>query len=75
MVDRLLTMLEKSTLVSGFIALGITATIIYLSCTGQPIPDLLGNSALIIIGFFFGAKTQAAGASAAERSGSYASKR
>ena len=62
---RFWDLLEKSTLVSGVIAVGIVAAIIYLACTSQPIPDILGNSALIIIGFFFGAKTQATGASLA----------
>jgi len=53
-------LLEKSVIVSGLIAVGVVGAIIYLACTAQPIPDLLGNSALIIIGFFFGAKTQRA---------------
>jgi hypothetical protein len=60
-------MLEKSTLVSGLIALGVVGAIIYLSITGQVIPDLLGNSALIIIGFFFGSKVQNTGQSAIDR--------
>jgi len=57
-MNRFWDLLEKSTLVSGLIALGITFAIIYMAIAGFPIPDLLGNSALIIIGFFFGAKTQ-----------------
>lgn len=67
MIDRVLTMLEKSTLVSGLIALGVVGAIIYLSIIGQVIPDLLGNSALIIIGFFFGSKVQNTGQSAIDR--------
>jgi len=63
---RFWDLLEKSTLVSGIIAVGVVAAIIYLACTGQVIPDILGNSALIIIGFFFGAKTQSTGASLAK---------
>jgi len=57
-MERFWDLAEKSTIVSGFIAIGITAAIIYLAVAGQPIPDLLGNSALIIIGFFFGSKAQ-----------------
>ena len=58
---RFWDLVEKSTIVSGLIALGVVAAIIYLACIRQPIPDLLGNSALIIIGFFFGAKSQQSG--------------
>jgi len=51
-------LLEKSVIVSGIIAIAITFVLVYMSITGQPIPELVGNAALIIIGFFFGAKTQ-----------------
>jgi biotin transporter BioY len=57
-LDRLLDMLEKSTLISGIIATGLIGAVIYLSIVNQPIPELLQNAALIIVGFFFGAKTQ-----------------
>ena len=67
MGDRLLTMLEKSTIVSGALALGIWGAVGYLACTGRPIPDILANAALIIVGFFFGAKTQGTGQAATER--------
>jgi len=66
-MDRFWTLLEKSTIVSGFIAVGVTGAIIYLSVTSQPIPELLGNAALIIIGFFFGSKTTDAGYRALNR--------
>lgn len=54
-------LLEKSTIVSGFIALAIVGGVVYLSIIGSEIPDLLGNSMLIIVGFFFGSKVTAAG--------------
>jgi len=60
-VDRFWQLLEKSVIVSGLIALGVLGSIIYLAVTGQEIPELLGNAALIIVGFFFGAKTTDAG--------------
>lgn len=66
-MDRFWTLLEKSTIVSGAIALGVTGAVVYLAVAGLPIPDLLGNVALIIIGFFFGSKTQNAGQSAIDR--------
>lgn len=61
MLDKFWGLLEKSVIVSGFIAVTVVGSIVYLSVTGQPIPELLGNAALIIIGFFFGAKTTDAG--------------
>ena len=54
-------LLEKSVIVSGMIALGVLGAVIYMAVTGQEIPELLGNAALIIVGFFFGAKTTDAG--------------
>jgi len=60
-MNKFWDLLEKSTIVSGFIATGVTSVILYLAVTGRPIPELLGNAALIIIGFFFGAKTTATG--------------
>jgi len=60
-LDKFWSLLEKSVIVSGLIALGVLGSIIYLAVTGQEIPELLGNAALIIVGFFFGAKTTDAG--------------
>jgi len=60
-MDRFWNALEKSIIVSGFIATTVTGSIVYLSVTGQPIPELLGNAALIIIGFFFGSKAMSVG--------------
>ena len=60
-MDKFWALLEKSVIVSGFIATAVTCAIVYLAVTGQPIPELLGNAALIIIGWFFGAKSSDAG--------------
>ena len=53
-------LLDKSTLVSGIIALALVGTCCYLWATGQPVPDLLASVLSVVIGFFFGAKTQKA---------------
>ena len=63
------TLLEKSVIVSGLIALGTIGAVVYLSVTGQPIPELLGNASLIIVGFFFGAKSANAGYQAVIKKG------
>jgi len=62
-------LVEKSTIVSGTLALTVVGAVVYLSVTGQPIPELLGNATLIIIGFFFGAKSANAGYQAAIKRG------
>lgn len=51
-------LLEKSVLVSGFITVALVSCCVYLWCTGQPVPELLSTALMIILGFFFGAKTQ-----------------
>ena len=53
-------LLESSVIVSGFIALGCVGAVIYLSCIQQPIPDVLVNVVMIVVGFFFGGKVQMA---------------
>jgi len=62
-------LLEQSTIVSGFIAVCVIGAVVYLSVTQQPIPELLGNACLIIVGFFFGAKSANAGYQAAIKKG------
>jgi len=57
---KLLELLEESVIVSGMIALGTVSTILYLCIKGAPIPDVLINIGMIVIGFFFGGKVQAA---------------
>lgn len=56
-MDRFWELFEKSTLVSGIIALGVLGGVVYLSVTGRPIPDSLSSAAMLILGYFFGSKT------------------
>ena len=53
-------LLEQSVLVSGIIALSCIGAVVYLSVTGKPVPDILVNIAMIVVGFFFGGKVQRA---------------
>jgi len=61
-MDKFWDLLEQSVIVSGFVVVAVFGTVCYLAVTGQPIPEMMGDAALIIVGFFFGAKTQAVGA-------------
>ena len=47
---------EKSTIVSGTVALGLTVAVIYLSVIQAPIPEALSFGFGAVIGFFFGSK-------------------
>lgn len=60
-MDKFWALLDKSTIISGFIAVAVVGGVVYMAITGQEIPELLGNAALIIVGFFFGSKTATSG--------------
>ena len=53
-------LMEESVIVSGAIALSCVGSVVYLACLGKPIPDILVNVTMIVVGFFFGGKVQQA---------------
>ena len=57
--DRFWNEFNKSTIVSGILALAVWAAIIYLAVTGVNIPDVLGAGGGLILGYFFGARSGA----------------
>ena len=50
------SLLRESTILSGFITVICISVLCYLAVTGQPIPEVLVNICLTIVGFFFGSK-------------------
>lgn len=58
-MDRFWDEFSKSTIVSGLLALMVWGTIGALAIMGREMPDILIWGGSGIIGFFFGAKTQA----------------
>jgi len=50
---------NKSTIVSGILALSVWGAVIYLAVIGTPIPDVLGAGGGLILGYFFGARSGA----------------
>jgi hypothetical protein len=56
-LDRLLELTEKSVIFSGVVTIGVIGSICYLAVVGREIPDSLMHAAMIIVGFFFGART------------------
>lgn len=49
--------LMESTIIQGTVTLVLVATVAYMSIKGIAIPELLNNSLMAIIGFWFGSKT------------------
>ncbi len=60
MKETLVDLLKSSTLIQAIIALGCTGTIGYLYIAGRPVPDTLVSLSMLIIGYYFGSKTQQA---------------
>lgn len=50
------SLLAKSVIVSGFIVFVCMCTLCYLAVTGKPIPEVLVNITLTVVGFYFGSK-------------------
>lgn len=58
--SQFISLWKSSSLIQGAMALSSVAAIIYLSITGQPIPDILAAIVMAIIGFYFGTKQRLA---------------
>ena len=67
--QQILELFRESVIVSGFIAMGCVGAVLYLSITGKPVPDILSNVCMIVVGFFFGGKVQQANANLLNRIG------
>lgn len=55
--ERFWTEFNKSTIVSGILALAVWSAIIYLCIAGLPVPDVIGAGGGLILGYFFGARS------------------
>jgi len=49
---------EKSIILQGLITVGFMGVALYLWGTGQPLPDGLNSGLWVVLGFWFGTKTQ-----------------
>lgn len=66
----LVALLRESVLVQGLITAAFVITTCFLWATGREVPDQLWTANTIVIGFFFGAKTQQVVTSFRARKGS-----
>jgi len=57
MRPQLVELFKSSAIIQGTMALATLAVVLYLSATGQPIPDTLVGVLMATIGFYFGTKT------------------
>lgn len=53
-------LLKESVIVQGLVTLALVLTLCYLYAAGRPVPDSLLYLVTLTVGFFFGAKVQAA---------------
>lgn len=63
---RFWELLEQSVIVQALVTLALVGSVVYLTVTGQAVPDALLNLALIALGYYFGAKAQLTGEQAAK---------
>lgn len=59
-MDKFWELMEKNVLVSSLLAAGLVGSVIYLAVTGQEIPEVIVGLAGTVVGYFFGAKVEAA---------------
>jgi hypothetical protein len=58
-MDNFWTLLAKSVILSGFIVVVCMGTLCFLAVTNKPIPEVLVNITLTVVGFYFGSKVGA----------------
>lgn len=55
---QIIDLLKSSAIVQGSIALVSTGTVSYMYATGKPVPVELVGIVMVIIGYYFGTKSQ-----------------
>ncbi len=59
-------LLEQSVVVQALVTLALVGAVVFLTVTGQEVPDALLNLTLIALGYYFGSKAQLTGVQAAK---------
>jgi len=55
-LSKVLDLVERSVIVQGIVTLGLVGSDIYLAIASKPIPELLSQTTLLVLGFYFGSK-------------------
>lgn len=59
-METFLSLLKQSVIIQAMITLIVISTIAYMYINNLPVPDGLVNLAFIIVGYYFGSKSQQA---------------
>lgn len=59
-MDKFWQLFQESVIVQALITLALVATFCYMLATGQTVPELLSTAMMLVLGFYFGSKTQQA---------------
>lgn len=57
-MNTFIDLLKSSSLIQGTITLVCILVMAFLIVTGKPVPDILANLVVMILGYYFGTKTQ-----------------
>jgi len=58
-MDTFWALFKESVIIQALMALTLLGTICYLTIIQVPVPDLIAQAFVLILGFYFGSKTQA----------------
>ncbi|MEN4013992.1 MAG: hypothetical protein ROW48_18325 [Bellilinea sp.] len=58
MTDKLIDLLKTSTLLQATLTLALLGVMVYKLIVNEAIPEILTNAFLVILGFYFGSKSQ-----------------
>ena len=56
-MEKFWDLLERSIIVQSLVTLASVSAVIYLAIIGQPVPQILTDVTMAIVGFWFGSKT------------------
>lgn len=57
-MDTFWTLFKESVIIQAMLAMALAGAIVYLYVTGQEVPQELTSLFAVILGFYFGSKTQ-----------------
>lgn len=58
LAETLVQMLRESTLIQGTLTLMVTVVWLVMMASGKPVPDVMNGIEGIIVGYYFGTKSQ-----------------
>jgi len=59
-MDKFWELMEESVIFQGFITMSLLGIVGYLTCAGMVVPDNINSALMLVLGFYFGSKSQQA---------------